>query len=87
MFLRPDISRRSIYRDCAELNLSFFKNWTLLARVQGYDWFRVFNQFRTLGGKAEYQLKKYSVSRHTLGYPRFVKRENVETEILFIISQ
>jgi hypothetical protein len=45
------------------------------------------HQDLTLSDKVEYQQKKDQITHQTLGYPRFVKRENIDTETLFIIAQ
>jgi hypothetical protein len=37
--------------------------------------------------KVEHQLKKRDVTQQTQGYPRFLKRGNIDTEIFRIIHQ
>jgi hypothetical protein len=40
-----------------------------------------------LSEEVEYQLKEDKITHQTLGYPRFLKHENIDTETLFMIAQ
>jgi hypothetical protein len=43
--------------------------------------------FRTFSERVEHQLKKDQITHQTPGYPRLLKRGNIYTETLFIISK